>query len=74
MMYDVPRVTFLIVADVFLLAMLVMMLSGCTTTPANYRHGDFIMNIGSAGPVVAPAAESAPHTTNVAVASPQPRG
>jgi len=70
-MYDVPRVTFLIVADVFLVAMLVIMLGGCTTTPANYRHGDFIMNIGSAEPVVAPPPEN---TTNVAVAVPQPRG
>ena len=56
-MYDVPRVTFLIVADVLLVAMLVMMLGGCTTPPARYRHGDFIMNIGSADPVtVEPAA------------------
>ena len=70
-MYDVPRVTFLIVADVFLVAMLFMMLGGCTTPPARYRHGDFIMNIGSAEPVVAPAPEN---TTKVAVAAPQPRG
>jgi len=70
-MYDVPRVAFLIVADVLLVAMLVMMLGGCTTPPARYRHGDFIMNIGSAEPVVAPPPES---VTNVAVASPQPRG
>jgi len=70
-MYDVPRVTFLIVADALLVAMLFMMLGGCTTPPARYRHGDFIMNIGSAEPVVTPAPEN---TTKVAVAAPQPRG
>ena len=75
-MYDVPRITFLIVTDVILVAMLVMMLGGCTTPPSRYRHGDYIMNIGSAEPVVAPPTESA---TKVAaatpqLATPQPRG
>ena len=68
-MYDVPRVTFLIVTDVILVAMLVMMLGACTTPPARYRHGDYIMNVGTAEPVVAPAAESTPYATNVAVAN-----
>ena len=73
-MYDVPRVTFLIVADALLVAMLFMMLGGCTTPPARYRHGDFIMNIGSAAPVepVAVAATQAPadsSTTQPSLAS-----
>ncbi len=68
---DLPRVTFLIVADAALAAMLVIVLAGCGTTPTRYRHGDFIMNIGSAAPVVAPAPDA---TINLAVASAQPRG
>jgi hypothetical protein len=36
-----------------LLAMLVLVLGGCSTPAQNrYRHGDFIMNIGSATPAV----------------------
>ena len=69
-MYDIPRVSFLIIANAFLLAMLVMVLAGCTSTPNRYRHGDFIMNIGSAAPVVAPAPDA---PSNVAVATTPPR-
>ena len=69
-MHDLPRVTFLLVADTLLVAMLVMVLGGCTTAPSQrLRHGDFIMNIGEA-PVVAPAPVA---TTDVAVATSQPR-
>ena len=70
-MQDLPRVSFLLVANALLVAMLVMVLGGCGTTPTRYRHGDFIMNIGSAEPVVAPAPDAA---TNVAAASAHARG
>ena len=75
-MHDLPRVAFLIVADTLLVAMLVLLLGGCVSTPAQnrYRHGDFIMNIGSAAPVepVAVAATQAPadsSTTQPSLAS-----
>jgi len=73
MYYDLPRVTFLLVADALLVAMLVLVLGGCVSTPTQnrYRHGDFIMNIGSAPPVVTPAPEA---TTNVAASSAPSRG
>ena len=64
-MHDLPRVSFLVVMNAMLLAMLVMVLGGCVSTPAQnrYRHGDFIMNIGSAAPVMSPAPAAG---TNVA--------
>jgi hypothetical protein len=65
-MHDLPRASFLIIAD----ALLVMALAGCGTTTTRYRHGDFIMNIDSAPPSVAPATEA---TTQVADANAQPR-
>jgi hypothetical protein len=60
MLHDLPRVSFLVLMNAFLLAMLVLVLGGCSTPAQNqYRHGDFIMNIGSADPVtVEPAAAS----------------
>ena len=67
-MYDLPRVTFLLVADTLLVAMLVIVLGGCATPPSRLRHGDFIMNVGAA-PVVAPTPQA---TTSVAAATPQP--
>jgi hypothetical protein len=52
-MYDLPRVSFLVLVNALLLAMLVLVLGGCSTPAQNrYRHGDFIMNIGSATPVI----------------------
>lgn len=69
-MHDFPRVTFLIVANALLVAMLVMVLGGCGSTPPRYRHGDFIMNIGSLEPAVVPMPEA---TTKLAIASPQAR-
>jgi hypothetical protein len=75
-MHDLPRISFLVVMNALLLAMLVMVLGGCVSTPAQnrYRHGDFIMNIGSAAPVepVAVAATQAPadsSTTQPSLAS-----
>jgi hypothetical protein len=72
-MYDLPRVTFLLVADALLVAMLIMVLGGCVSTPAanRYRHGDFIMNIGWSAPAAAPAPEA---PTKLAVASASARG
>lgn len=70
-MHDLPRVSFLIVMNALLLAMLVMVLGGCGTTATRYRHGDFIMNIGSASPLVAPAPGN---TTKLAAVSALPRG
>jgi len=57
-MHDLPRVTFLLIANALLVAMLVMVLGGCGVTPTRYRHGDFIMNIGSAPPSMARGAEA----------------
>ena len=56
-MRDIPRVTFLVIADAFVLALLVMVLSSCVATPSKYRdrNGDFIMNIGSTADTVAKA-------------------
>ena len=72
-MHDLPRVSFLLVMNVFLVTMLVMVLGGCVSTPAQnrYRHGDFIMNIGSAGPaIVEPIAASPQHPSVAASAAP----
>jgi len=52
MLHDLPRVSFLVLLNAFLLAMLVLVLGGCSTPAQNrYQHGDFIMNVGSADPV-----------------------
>jgi hypothetical protein len=75
-MHDLPRVSFLLMMNVLLVAMLVVVLGGCVSTPAQnrYRHGDFIMNIGSAAPVInEPFANGAP-PTNVAASSAPTRG
>ena len=75
-MHDLPRVSFLLVMNMLLVAMLVMVLGGCVSTPAQnrYRHGDFIMNIGSAGPPIAePLAAASPHPS-VAESSTPSRG
>ena len=69
-MHDLPRVAFLIIADALPVAMRVMVLAECGTTTTRYRHGDFIMNVGSAPPAVAPGTEA---RTQVAVANAQPR-
>jgi hypothetical protein len=59
-MHDTPRVAFLTITDVVVLALLIMLLSGCVATPSRYqnRQGDFIVNIGS-GDKVSPASASA---------------
>jgi hypothetical protein len=56
-MRDTPRVAFLIITDVFVVALLVMLLGGllggCGATPRRYPHGDYVMNIASAAHTVA---------------------
>lgn len=44
-MQDTPRV----LTDVVIIALLIMLMSGCVSTPSRYRerNGDFIMNIGA---------------------------
>lgn len=56
-MRDIPRVTFLVIIDAFAVAMLVVLLSGCVTTPAKYRDrtGDFVSNVASAAGTIPPA-------------------
>jgi hypothetical protein len=68
-MHDLPRVSFLVVMNTVLVMMLILLLGGCVSTPAQnrYRHGDFIMNIGSAGTIVEPMADATPRAD---VASP----
>jgi len=85
-MHDLPRVSFLVVMNALLVAMLLIVLGGCVSTPAQnrYRHGDFIMNIGSAAPTVDPVAAastpapapagSAATSTNVASSNAPSRG
>lgn len=52
-MHDISRFSLLNVANVVLVAMIVLLLGGCVSTPPRRLHGDFIMNIGSAAPVPA---------------------
>lgn len=83
-MHDFPRVSFLVVMNALLVAMLVIVLGGCVSTPAQnrYRHGDFIMNIGSAAPIVDPGgaasaqapAGGAATSTNIASSNAPSRG
>ena len=62
-MLDALRVAFLVLTDVVVVALLIMLLSGCVATPSRDqdRNGDFIMNIGSrdkVSPVLASATVS----------------
>ena len=70
-MQDIPRITFLIIIDAFLVAMLVTMLSGCVTTPAKYRDrtGDFVSNIATTAITIYTAP---PATSRAPVASARP--
>jgi len=76
-MRDTPRVAFLTITDVVVLAPLIMLLSGCVTTPSRYqdRQGDFIMNIGSGGKVSpAPAAMASAPMLSAPYRSESPHG
>ena len=63
------RISFLVAADVAVIAFFVALLAGCVTTPsAPYRNGDFVSHMASVEPVardraavrpVAPPAEVA---------------
>lgn len=70
-MWDTPRVAFLVITDVVVVALLIMLLSGCVATPSRYRdrNGDFIMNIGSTDKVspgpAAMAGANVPSTPSV---------
>ena len=73
-MHDIPRVSFLLLMNAFLVAMLVMLLGGCVSTPAQnrYRHGDFIMNIGSTTPAtIEPVAGATPQPSVAASNAPR---
>jgi len=61
-MHDTPRVTFLLLMDVFVVALLIMLLNGCTATGVRFQdhpHGDFVSHIAAA-PDAAPAPGNAP--------------
>ena len=74
-MHDLARVSFLVLTNAFLLMMLVVMLGGCSTPAQNrYRHGDFIMNIGSAPPVIVEPRAGQQVAPSLAAASEQSRG
>ena len=57
-------------------ALLIMLLSGCVATPSKYqeRKGDFIMNIGSAAPVIVEPRAGQQVAPSLAAASAQSRG
>ena len=74
-MHDLSRVSFLVLMNAFLLAMLVLVLGGCSTPAQNrYRHGDIIMNIGSAPPVIVEPRAGQQVAPSLAAASEQSRG
>ena len=75
-MHDLPRVSFLLVMNALLVAMLVIVLGGCVSTPAQnrYRHGDFIMNIGQATPAIVEPRANGAEQTNVAASNVPSRG
>ena len=74
-MHDLPRVSFLVLVNVFLFSMLVLVLGGCSTPNQNrYRHGDFIMNVGSATPVIVEPRAGQQAPTAVAASSVPSRG
>ena len=70
-MQDLPRVTFLVITDACVIALLVLVLSGCVATPSRYRDriGDFVTNMAATSDwdFTAP-----PGTTNTATAGARP--
>ena len=48
-MQDLPRLTFLVITDACVVALLVLVLSGCVATPSRYRDriGDFVTNMAA---------------------------
>ena len=50
-MQDTPRVTFLLLMDACVIALLVMLLNGCGGKPVRFQdhpHGDFVSHMASA--------------------------
>ena len=67
-MKDIPRVAFLLITDVVVVALLIMLLSGCVATPTSDRdrNGDFIINIWSRDKVSpVPASATMPSAPSV---------
>ena len=74
-MHDLARTSFLVFTNALLLMMLVLVVGGCSTPAQNrYRHGDFIMNIGSAAPVIVEPRPGEQAQPSLAGASTQSRG
>jgi hypothetical protein len=51
MMQDTPRVAFLVLMDVFVIAMLLIVLNGCSARPVRFQdhpHGDFVSHMAAA--------------------------
>ena len=48
-MHDIPRTVFILIADVFVVAFLIMLLAGCVATPTRnqFRNGDFDSHMAS---------------------------
>jgi hypothetical protein len=48
-MQDIPRTAFILIADVFVVAFLIMLLAGCVATPTRnqFRNGDFDSHMAS---------------------------
>jgi hypothetical protein len=54
-MQDTPRITFLVLMDAFVIALLVMLLNGCSALPVRFQdhpHGDFVSHMAAAPDVV----------------------
>jgi len=50
-MQDTPRVSFLVLMDAFVIALLVMLLNGCSGKPVRFQdhpHGDFVSHMAEA--------------------------
>ena len=61
-MQDTPRVTFVVLMNAFVIALLVMLLNGCSASRVRFQdhpHGDFVSHIAAA-PDAARAPDNAP--------------
>ena len=56
---NVFRVSFLIVTDILVVAMLVSLLAACVATPQRDRNGDFVSHMASAQVETQPTAPAA---------------
>ena len=46
-MQDTSRFAFLMLMNVFVIALLLIPLNGCVVMPSRYQHGDFVSNMAS---------------------------